>query len=79
MTIIILLSLFFIIVAFFIGHNIRKYKTDREQYISQLRVGDNCRFYQDHYLINTMIKGIRKADRLVITKKGVVSFDKLIM
>lgn len=65
-------------VSFFVGYHIRKYKKDRETYLSRLRVGDTCRFYRDGELITTMIKGIRTIDRLVITQKGVVSFDKLI-
>lgn len=64
---------------FFVGYHIREYKANRAQYISRLRVGDHCRFYRDGYLINAIIVGIRSVDRLVITHKGVVSFDKLIM
>ena len=73
------ITLFVAVVSFFVGYHIRKYKADRAQYISRLRVGDHCRFYRDGYLINAIIVGIRSVDRLVITRKGVVSFDKLIM
>ena len=73
------IAAFFCAVSFFVGYHIRKYKADRAQYLSILRVGDRCRFYRDGYLINARIAGIRPFDRLVITRKGVVSFDKLIM
>ena len=73
------IALFAAVVSFFVGYHIRKHKADRAQYISRLRVGDHCQFYRDGYMINAIIVGIRSVDRLVITRKGVVSFDKLIM